>query len=79
MKLIHVRVYPRVKKEVEPWSGEEEAIFIVQRETNDYNRIISTLEKANLKVNEDYVIIVSYGIYTGKGNFKEMEFEVFDI
>lgn len=79
MKLISIRVYPHETVEVTPFSSEEEVSKIRFREKDTRDRFIQELEKAGLKLYEDYIIFVSFGRYTGKGNYKEMEIEVFDL
>lgn len=79
MKLIHVRVYPHEKLDVQPNISIEEVSKIKFRERDARDRITEELEKAGLELYKDYIIIVSYGAYTGQGNHKEMEIEVFDL
>ena len=79
MKLIHVRVYAHDTKEIKPYTSTQEVELIQRRESNFCAPIIKILKQGGLEVNKDYVIIVSNGEYTGHGNWKEMEFEVFDL
>jgi len=61
MKLIHVRVYPHEKLDVQPNISIEEVSKIKFRERDARDRITEELEKAGLELYKDYIIIVSYG------------------
>ena len=78
MKLIHIRIYPREISVVRP-ATEKDAEEIIAWERECRDKVVNELTMAGLEPLKDYVIFVSHGYYTGQGNYKEMEIEVFDI